>query len=491
MAKGHRFLPDMGDFGSTRFSSGFFSTAGVFVAAVISLGVSHVMVSRFGLEFFVIALTGIFVGTVYTAASFRNLMFPFIVWLLTIGGFRFLWSIRTPLLPDLFLDRLMMIWLTGVFMVKFVAERRPFRGPHKLDLLMAVYAMYLFIRIYLQGMDFLNPWTQSTLIPYAAYFFAKNIITDYKRIKALLFVLLALLTYYCITSIGEKFVLSWLVFPKSILTERTGFAGRSVGPFMQAPLFGTIIGMLLPVFLYFIAQARDGVTRFFLLLGLAAGFAGLYFTYTRGSWLAGVMAMVTVTVLNPRKYLKIFAPMVILVPLLAVSFLGLGQDKFMKERVENDDTLGSRFGTAATALRIFKDNPVIGVGYFQFRQAREDYIQPVDVPGLGTIRFVQFRHNHIHDIYLGPLAENGLVGALLQGGIYFLILQTFIRKFRWRSRGDPVAYYVLPVFAGVFVGYLAGGLAIDYRFFAFTDTLFYMCAGILYGYQGPEQQHVS
>jgi len=458
---------------------------------VVSLAVSQEMISRFGLQLFVVALAVVFFGSLYAVLSFRNLFIPFIVWFLTIGGLRYIWSIQTPLLPDLFLDRLMMIWLTGVFMVKFAVERKPFRGPFKLDGLLALFGAYVLTRIFLQGMDFFNPWAMSTLIPYGAYFFAKNIVTDYRRIKILLLVLLLLVTYYDITAIAEKFGINWMIWPKEILAEKRAFIGRSVGPFRQAPLFGTIIGMLLPVHLYFIATARNQALKILLLLGLGVGFAGLYFTYTRGSWLAGIMAMGVAASLNPREYLRPLVPVLIVVPIVAVVFLGLGDDQFMKKRVEEEGTLGSRFGTAATALRIFKDNPFFGVGYFQFRKARVNYIEPVEVPGLGTVRFSQFRHNNIHDIYLGPLAENGLFGALLQGGIYFLIFKIFLAKFRLRNRGDPVYFWVLPVFAGIFVGYLVGGLAIDYRFFAFTDTLFYMCAGILYGYQGPEQQHVS
>jgi len=163
----------------------------------------------------------------------------------------------------------------------------------------------------------------------------------------------------------------------------------------------------------------------------------------------------------------------------------------MKERVENDNTLGSRVATGITALKIWRDNPLIGIGFFQFREVRGDYIEPIEVPLLGTITYNQFRHNNIHDIYLGPLAEDGLVGMGMQFGIYFLILKTFLRKYRWRKKGDYFAIYFMPIFGGVFIGYLVGGLAFDYRFFSMVGVLFYMSAGILYGYQRPEQQHVS
>ena len=457
----------------------------------VSLVVSQQLISRFGLDFFILALVGAFFGTLYAIVSLKSLLVPFIVWVLSVGGFRYIWSIQTPILPDLFLDRMMMLWLAMVFMVKFFAERRTLKGPFLLDYLIAIHGLYVLIRIYIQGMEYIHPWTMSYLIPYAAYYFSKNIVTTIRRIWVFLVSLLLLTLYYSITSIAENLGLNFLVWPKLILTERIRWGGRSTGPFLQPGVLGTVIGMLVPIHLYFIATVRSNVTRVGVYVSLALGMAGLYYTYTRGSWLAGIVAILVVAALNIRHYSRVLLPAVVLVPVLAFSFLGLGQDTFMKERVENEDTLGSRVGTAVTALKIWRDNPLIGVGFFQYRNAREDYIQPITVPGLGTIRFVQFRHNNIHDIYLGPLAEDGLVGMGLQFWIYFLILKTFLKKFRWRHEGDHFAIFIMPVFAGVFVGYLVGGLAIDYRFFSFIGVLFYMCAGILYGYQRPEQENVS
>ncbi len=34
------------------------------------------------------------------------------------------------------------------------------------------------------------------------------------------------------------------------------------------------------------------------------------------------------------------------------------------------------------------------------------------------------------------------------------------------------------------IGYLFGGIAIDYRFFSMVGTIFYSAAGIVYGYTG-------
>ena len=195
--------------------------------------------------------------------------------------------------------------------------------------------------------------------------------------------------------------------------------------------------------------------------------------------------------LNRRSYGRILLPGILVITILAFGVLGASQDEIMKKRVENEKTMASRVATGITALKVWRDHPVFGVGFFQYRNVRGDYVQPVTAPGFGTIKFVQFRRNNIHDIYLGPLAEDGLVGMAMQFGIYWLILRTFLRKFRWRKDGDHFAIYVMPIFGGMFVGYLFGGIAIDYRFFSMVGVLFYMCAGILEGYQKTELENVS
>ncbi len=449
--------------------------------------VSRVLLQRLGTENFVVALVGTFVAAVYTLVSFRYLSFPFLVWILSIGGFRFIWSIQTPLLPDLSVDRIAMAWLTVVFMLKFFYQGRSLRRPFTLDVAVLLHGAYILVKIIFNEMEQFHDWTMSYLIPYSALILAKNIFVDLRLVRRLLLALLLLLIYYEITAIAEKFDIGWLLYPQSMLTEHPEFRGRSCGPFRQAPLFGTIIGMMLPIHLYFIEKSRSRFVTALLFLSLGAGFAAVYFSYTRGSWLAAGAALIATAVLNPRRYLLRLAPLAIVSVLAAVFVLGATQDKFLKERVENRDTIGSRIGTAVTAMRMFRDHPVLGVGFYEYRVNRYEYLEPVNVPGYGTVRYQQFRDNPIHDIYLGPLAEDGLVGAFLQAFIYLLILKAFLAKFAYRSRGDEFAALVMPVLAGICAGYLVGGMVIDYRYFSFVGTLFYVAAGIIDGYRPQDE----
>lgn len=459
------------------------SVAGYALVAVAMLFSARLMHSRLGAEGFLLALVGVLGLAVYGVISFRDLRVPFLVWILTVCGFRFLWNIQAPGLPDLYLDRMGMIWVGVVFSVKFVAENRRLRGPHLLDWLVLLNLTYIFGQVFVYEMRYFSVWVASVAMPAVAFLLAKNIMARPGHVHSMMWVLLSLSIYYNLTSVAEKFDINWLIWPKYIVNAGGEFSGRSQGPFLHAPLFGTVIGMLLPVHLYCMAATNKTWARLLLGLSLLLGFGGLYFTYTRGSWLAGLAALAATAALNRKRYLRYLLPSLVIGPVVAVAFLGLTQDEFLKERVEEEDTIGSRVGTAVTVFRVWRDHPLLGVGFFRYRDVRENYIQAVEVPGMPVIRYQQFRHNAIHDIYFGPMAELGVIGAAIQFAIYFLILRAFLRSYLGRRRDDEFAGNALPVLGGIMFGYLVGGIAFDYRFFSVVGVLFMTCAGITYGYR--------
>jgi O-antigen ligase len=130
---------------------------------------------------------------------------------------------------------------------------------------------------------------------------------------------------------------------------------------------------------------------------------------------------------------------------------------------------------------------MFGVGFFRYRSVWEDYLAPTDVPGYGTVRLRQVRGVSLHDIYLGPLAEDGLVGFGLQVVIYAMVFHRLRRRRAQSDSDDDFANLILPIFAGMYVGYLVGGIAFDYRYFSFVGALFYMAAGVQDGYD-PERK---
>lgn len=464
----------------------------VFALFIASFGASFFLTQELTaihqIGIFPYVLIALVFGSIYTVLSFRNLLFPFVMVILSIGGFRFLWSIEAPILPDLYFDRIMLMWLGLVFMVKFFAEGRNPRKPYFLDLLILTHGMFILIRIWMFGMENFHPWSMSIMVPYLVYFFAKNIVTDMRSIRFLLLGLLVLGFYYSVTSIGEKFDLPWLLYPRSMILEHEEFVGRSCGPFRNSGIFGNTLAMILPLNLYFLSTVQNRWFRIALFGNILLGIVGLYFTYTRGAWMVGAIALGVAVFFNRKEYLRIFFPVLVALPFLAFLVLGLKQDTFLKERVENDDTIDARVGTMVTAFRIWRDHPFLGCGPYRYIEVRENYIEPVKVPGLGVIKFARFRHNGAHDQYFSPLAEDGMVGTGIQFSIYFIILKTLLAKLRGRNRNDQFATFIVPLFLGILFAYLFGGVTQSFRHTSIMGTMLYMAAGIAYGYSSEEDK---
>jgi len=470
---------------------GFLSKGAAFAGYLaVFLGVllaSQFLLGRVGLEVFLFALVGVFAGSIYAVISFRDLTIPFLLLILAVAVLRFFWSIRAPILPDLFFDRIMLIWLAMVFMVKFFAERRKLRGPYLLDVIILVHGIYIMSRVLLTNKLYFHSWAVSIMMPYLAYFFAKNIMSRSRQVHWLFLLLLLVGVYYNVTAIAEKYHWNWLIYPKYIALPHVGFIGRSYGPFHNPGIFGNAMGMILPIHLYFISITRKSFLKLPLFISMALGVVGLFFTYTRGSWLAAMAGMAVVVLLNRKHYLRTLLPLAAIAPLIAIFILGAGQDKFLKERVENNDTVGSRVGTMVTALRVWRDHPFLGCGSYGYKEYRDNYIEPIEAPFLGTVRFSQFRNTPAHDMYLGPLAEDGLVGMGMQLTIYYLALSALLTKYRRGRESDYFIIFLFPIFAGIMANYLVGGLTISYRHTSILGVLFYMSAGIVYGYE-PDQE---
>lgn len=427
----------------------------------------------------------------YGIISFRNLIVPFLVLIASVGCLRFVWSVRAPFLPDIFMDRVSLIWLTIVFASLAIYRRIPLRRPFTLDLLLIMHATYLAVRVLATDPVAFHTWTMSILTPYATFFFAKNIIRTRRQIRYVLVVLASLSVYYTVTSISEKFHITALLYPKIMALPHPILAGRSSGPFRAPGIFGDSMAMVLPVFLYFIQQTRNKFVKIVLAVQLLAGLVAIYFTYTRGCMLAVVLSLGVVVFMNRKAYLKYLVPVVVVAPVLFISVIGVKQDRFLHSRLEATNPIESRIGAMVTAVRLWRAFPLFGVGPYQFGKYVEEYAAPVEVPIIGTVHIEQFRDSPAHDLYLSPLAEDGAVGGLMQLLIYIMVIRTAFDKLRLRKRGDHFATYILPLFFAIWAVYHFGGFIIPFRYFSFLGSMYYMVAGITYGYNPDEAEDPS
>ncbi len=455
--------------------------AGLFV--LIGL-VSYLLMSRLGVRLFALAVIGLSAVVFLAWISLRDLSLALMAWLFSMSGLRTLGLVSMPGLPDFSFDRLLLVWIILMFILRAILERRKLQGPFLADLLLLAHAVYVLIQLTLWNPASFHTWVLSSLSPFFAYLYGKYVITRERELRNLLIFLLALGLYYSVTSISEHFGWRALVWPRAILDPAIGFwaKGRSRGPSLHPPMFGQLLGMVALVPFYFLIRPlRPGVR---VLVGalLAMCLLGLFFTYTRGPWLATIVGILLLGVLRRgyRRVLLVFAVVGVIGGL--VGAVQLANTEFFKERLENTHTIDNRVGFMASALRMARDHPLFGVGFFRYPEYRGLYNQTTLVPFYGLVRKSDSSTIAIHDIYIGRLAEEGLLSVGLLASFTVVILRAFVRKWRVAVAGRWFNRDALALFAAMMICYMVGGMIIDFRYFDLVNVFFFFLAGLIYGF---------
>jgi O-antigen ligase len=150
------------------------------------------------------------------------------------------------------------------------------------------------------------------------------------------------------------------------------------------------------------ARVQRGL-KWFALGVLGLGGVALIYTYSRGGWVAFVLAIVGLCfVAARRRGFSLAAP---LVTVAILAFLSLPFYGVISDRLLGNDkgSAESRVPLMKLALRISKENPLLGVGPNNFTVAMDRYLTP------------EFRHGFlyaVHNKYLLVLSETGIAGLL-------------------------------------------------------------------------------
>jgi O-antigen ligase len=223
---------------------------------------------------------------------------------------------------------------------------------------------------------------------------------------------------------------------------------RAVGTFgaEQVLAMGAVIGYGIVATLA-LALANRGRTRTILLGVTVALGVPLAFSLSRGAWIATALA-VTIMLIAWNWRVAVVCGALGFVVLGGLTLSGNTASATYTERVtsigssgsEPDRSVKDRYALWGTAVDIWRDHPVFGVGLKDFQQYRDTYApmslsagSDVDDPTAG------FRREPLlspHNQYLMVLSEQGVVGATAFGS---LLLMLGIGAVRRRRADDPEA----------------------------------------------------
>lgn len=243
------------------------------------------------------------------------------------------------------------------------------------------------------------------------------------------------------------------------LTE-TGLA-RLAGPIGEKNRYAQIMLMLVPLALLRFTAERSRWLKVGALVCAALAAIATALTFSRGAALA--LAIIFAVMLALR-YIRI-SHVVAAVGLAALVFLAvpayaerltsiadvgaLLSDEPAGSNVDN--SVLSRATENLTAIQVFADHPVVGVGPGQYPNYYRDYADEIGVS-------VKAENREAHNLYLGIAAETGLVGIVMFMGA---VGATLMQLMRARTRALATRPDLAAIAAGfmlALVGYLASGM---------------------------------
>jgi O-antigen ligase len=216
--------------------------------------------------------------------------------------------------------------------------------------------------------------------------------------------------------------------------------------------------MLVPLGLFWAVSARSQIPRVAAFAAAGAASVGVALTFSRGAAVGFFLVLAIMVVLGYIKPIQVFV-VALGIALLLVAFPQYGSRVgTIVSTVTGDTASGSpdtavlsRATEAITAVLVFADHPILGVGPGRFPSYYRLYADDVGI-------LVKQRDREAHDLYLGILAEEGIVGFVVFMGILGITLRDLIRvRRRWLKTRPDIAAMATGLLLSI-VTYMTTGL---------------------------------
>lgn len=270
------------------------------------------------------------------------------------------------------------------------------------------------------------------------FFIVINEINDFKVIKKIIKILLFSATIAALYGLYQSYFLKM---------------DRVIG-FTSSLAFGNFMAVLvifLTVFLIWGNLTRNQII--FMTIMDILFFLNLIFTKTRGAWLGFLAAVFILGLIKGKKILLIS------IVILLVVFMMLPNiytDRFISSfnteyNLETNRSNSTRIALWTSALKMFLDNPVNGVGYDQFKSSYKRDYKIENIPPF----------SHSHNNILNIAAELGLIGLLTFIYLMIFILKKLILYYQKETNQNLKLFYMSSILT--FVVYHVQGLT-QYNF---------------------------
>jgi len=413
----------------------------------------------------------------------KNFTHGIYIWLVAVLFFKYQrLTLSGSVLPDISIDRVLFIFLVGIFIVEVMTRKRAIFSLTKVEYSMFLFSLLAVISMIWTGFIIkdggrlrIGELLTGYIFPFTMFFVSRNAYDNAKKRDGFIKFIILIGCYLTFTAIFEHFRIEWLVFPKVILDPAFGIHfGRARGPFLQAAVNGTVLGFVFVASFYFLSRRRSRIIwRFFSFLLLMLTPLAIFFTYTRAAWLAALLAFVVSGIFIFKEKGKIFAAVSLALFIVVASstafFLSNDTVSFAIKRTRAEKPIYDRLNLYIASLNMFVHHPFFGVGFGRFADCSADYFKNVDG--------VTFRNSELseHDTFAGVMAEMGISGIAL----ILLIYVTILRRSIWLFRYTISMRRMVIIFWGFMVIYVVNSIFIEMRYFEFVSSIFFIFAGII------------
>lgn len=245
---------------------------------------------------------------------------------------------------------------------------------------------------------------------------------------------------------------------------------RVMNPFYNDhTAYGCVIALFLPVVFYcLLSRDVKGWLRLIVLGAFAALVMGLLFSYSRAAWISVLAAVAVYFAI--RMGMKV-RWMVLIFGLCVTLFFVHQSDVLYKlgknkqdssydiagqvksiSNISTDASNLERLNRWASALRMFKEHPLLGTGPGTYQFLYAGYQRSYQ---LSTISTNSGNRGNAHSEYIGPLTEQGVLGSLLMLCIFLATFVTGVHVYR-TAADQRVAHLTLAFTLSLLTYYVHG-----------------------------------
>jgi O-antigen ligase len=305
------------------------------------------------------------------------------------------------------------------------------------------------------------------IVPFCMYALVRLTAPSAQDIERLLPV--AFVTVIIQGSIG---LLSWFA-PQALPEQWLRLAGdRTVGTFGNAAVYTSTLIFLSLFLLHHTMQTRSAWVRPLFIFAVGLSMFCIFFSFSRGSWLGGLVVLLGWSFLYPKVILRVTVVILIL-------FVALGQTVLAKEvafaieRLNNVRSAESRVIQNGASLKMIEARPWLGWGYGNYERYNREFVARV-----GDVA-VQ-KSTTSHNTYLTLTVEMGLVGLALYAFSVAWWLFLSLRVWRRLPRAGVLGRSMLVLLWLLILDHVIVSNFMDMiRYNLFGTTVFWMALGFI------------